>query len=161
MKAWRTWSIALLAALTLSGCATYHREKADMLRDGRSKRLVDAQDRLADAHAARQGLEEDRRSAQEELDYLRADLQEVNGNLDAQIARLAQARSSAKISAQQEKQVRRRLTELTQAFNDKALEVETARVGGSQAEVLRKSQELARLRQELAQLDREIEILSQ
>ncbi len=118
-----------------------------------------AQERQDDASARQQGLKEDKASALEELGALQAELRAVNGNRRTQESRLQQARSNAQISLEEEARLRRQLNAQTNAFNDKALELEAARSRGASNEVTRKARELQRLKDELAATDREIEVL--
>lgn len=156
-----TLAICALSLMMLGGCATYQAEKADLSCGGQSCRLQAAQERRATAEAEQLGLKEDQASARQELAALQAELRNVNSNRTTQESRLENARSTAKISDEEAARVRRKLNAQTEAFNDKALELEAARSGGSGAEIAQKKRELQRLRDELEATNREIEILSE
>ncbi|MEM1383226.1 MAG: hypothetical protein AAF713_09370 [Pseudomonadota bacterium] len=156
----RSLAFAVLA-LGLAGCETYQREKADLIYGrGQSQRLVDAQNRLDDARAEQLSLQEEQLMAQEELAALETELRQVNGNRRTQRDRLAQASRQAKISEAEERRLARELDLRSEAFNDKALELEAARQRGDEGEVSRREAELAEMRREIDQLNREIDIMA-
>lgn len=156
-----TAATLVCAVSVLAGCETYQSEKADLMRGGgQSQRVLDAQQRLDDAQARQMGLQEEQMMAEEELGALQSELREVNRNRGVQEQRLAQARNSVAITSEQEERLRTQLNSQTEAYNDKVLELETARVAGSDADVRQKTAELGRLRNELAETNREIEILA-
>lgn len=154
--------VCLIALGATAGCATYQSEKADLIRGGgQSARLQAAQERRATAEAEQQSLLEDKMSATEELAALQAELRAVNRNRAVQEGRLQQARSDSRISSEEAARLKRQLNSQTDALNDKVLELEAARSGGSSNAVARKRNELDKLRADLATTNREIEILSQ
>jgi hypothetical protein len=154
--------LCLIALGATAGCATYQAEKQDLIRGGgQSQRLQAAQERQDDASAQQLGLTEDKASALEELGALQVELRAVNDNRRRQEGRLQQARSNARISPEEEARLRRQLNSLTDAFNDRALELELARSRGASDEVTRKARELQRNKDEIAAIDREIEVILQ
>ena len=150
--------LCLIALGATAGCATYQAEKQDLIHGGgQSYRLQTAQERQDDASARQQGLIEDQASALEELGALQAELRAVNDNRRHQEGRLQLARSNARISPEEEARLKRQLNSLTDAFNDRALELEAARSRGASDEVTRKARELQRNKDEIASINREIE----
>lgn len=153
--------LALGLVLGLAGCATYQQEKAD-LRQGRgeSQRQIDAQNRLKDEQARSVSLKEEQLMAEAELGELKAELQAVNGNQKRQEAKIANARSGARISETEAQRLQNKLSRLTSDFNGKAIDLELSRQNGSKAEIAQKTQELEALKRQLNAVNSEIEILT-
>ncbi|MGB0695785.1 MAG: hypothetical protein ACPGOY_09050 [Rhodospirillaceae bacterium] len=150
-----------VSAVLLTGCvtSTYRAEKADLMRDGQSKRVIAAQQDLDNAKAEQLGLMEDQASAGEELAAIEDELASLNGTLANQQRRLVSARQQAKITAAQEASMRQRLNSLQDQVVDKSLELDTARMSGNSVLAAQKRAELQALERELSSVEREIDIL--
>lgn len=154
--------VTVVAAVALmSGCATYQREKADLVAGGgQSQRLTAAQERLDNAQAEQLSLREEQVMASEELAAVQDELAAANSNRRVRERQLQQAKADAKISDSQVAELQGKLQRQTEDFNDAALGLEASRAGGSSAEVKRREEELRKLKQELARTNEEIEIMS-
>ncbi|MGF1476557.1 MAG: hypothetical protein ACFB6S_13430 [Geminicoccaceae bacterium] len=157
----RRVAAVLLLPLFLTACETYLRERADVTRgQGQSYRLLEAKERLDNARTTKVSLEEERLMAEEELDALETELAAVNENRAIQEDLLARAREATRISQAQEDRLLEQLNRQTEAYNDTTLELDSARIGGSEEEVQEKAAELGRLKEELDKTNREIDVLT-
>lgn len=153
--------VALGLVLGLAGCTTYQQEKAD-LRQGRgqSQRQIDAENRLKDQQARSVSLKEEQLMAEAELGELKDELQAVNANQKRQEAKIANARSGARISETEAQRLQNKLARLTSDFNGKAIDLELSKQNGSKADIAQKTKELEALKRDLNAVNSEIGILT-
>ncbi|MBK1665458.1 hypothetical protein CKO38_16025 [Rhodospirillum rubrum] len=156
----RTLLVAAIA-LSVAGCSTYQREKADLtMGGGQSYRQQQAQERLDEARAKNTSMREEEEMARTELADVQAKLKEVQRDAAAQQKTLLAARKSSKITAARHDQLSRKLNDTTSDYYATALELQSAEAAGSTATSAKKKRELAELEKELKKIDAEISILA-
>lgn len=143
--------------LSLGGCAYMDAKRDVRDNDARIQTAKDAQQAEEDKRVGLQAEQQDVISAQNQV---QTDLNNELGRLDAQEARLRQARSAAKVSKQRAAQLQKRLDGLRSSYSDASLQLQASSASGDTADVVRQQAQLKQLKQQIDSTNREIDTLS-